>query len=340
MIEKTILGNFSDHYNLAPIKYKWAWQALDKAFKNTWFPSEIGVGQDLHCYHKELNDQERHLFKTVFATLTTSDMCVQRNLAICVYECISAPEISAYIGWQIGQEVVHSASYQYIIEHLGLNEDEIYNLYSKTPEIRQKFDLANELSENFSLYKDAFESAEVRIKYLLKGLVFYYLCFEGGWFYNGFSPIHGLARRNKMKGAASQLQYIQRDEAGHMAFGINLIKGIMSETGVKLSQEELAEIFIKCAVSEEIYASYAIPDMVGYNAKMHSDHLKFLLDRRALAIGMEKVFFTESQLPWLDELINIKKEVNFFEGKVTEYQVGALKFEEHSKVEDILNWRG
>lgn len=331
-MKKPILGH-EGQYNLAPIEHTWAWNMLDKSIKNHWHPNEIGIGDDLLVW-KTLTEAEKHLFTSVFATLTTSDMCVQRNLAVCVYEAIAAPEIAAFIGNQIKEEVIHSITYQYVIEHLGLDEDRIYNLYKNVPEIAQKFALADRYSKYLINYRNT-----KSVDDLLIGLIFYYLCFEGGWFYNGFSPIFALKRRNLMRGASEQLQYIMRDEAAHMAFGTVLIKKILAEYENSITQEIVETIFNEVVKSEKVYASYAIPTITGYNAELHVDHLKFLLDRRSLGIGFKKIYNTPAQFNWLDEMIAIKKESNFFETKVTEYQTSVGMSFEPTKLEDILAWK-
>ena len=330
-MEKSILGNTNSHYNLAPIKYKWAYDMADKSLKNHWVPSQIGIGNDLETF-KKLSLTEQHLFKSVFATLTTSDICIQRNLAICIYECVTAPELHIFIGNQIKEEAVHSIAYQYVIEHLGFNEYEIYNLYKDVPEIAQKFALAEFYSKFILEYQDTKD-----ITSLLIGLIFYYLCFEGGWFYNGFSPIFSLGRRNLMTASSEQLQYIMRDESAHTAFGTRLIKEILAEYSHKINQRTIRDIFNDVVRSETIYASYAIPTIPGYTAAAHVEHLKYLLDRRARAIGFQNVFNAENQFPWLDELVNIKKEKNFFETHVMEYQTGAgLMFETSNVVVETI----
>ena len=323
-------------YNLAPIEHKWAWDLLDKSLKNHWHPNEIGIGNDILAFQK-LSIEEKHLFTSVFATLTTSDICIQRNLAICVYEAIAAPEISCFIGNQIKEEVIHSITYQYVIEHLGLDEDFIYNLYKNIPEIAQKFELASFYSRFLTDYQKKKD-----VNDLLIGLIFYYLCFEGGWFYNGFSPIFALKRKGFMLGASEQLQYIMRDEAQHTIFGSILLKNLLKETDHKITQHTIDSIFKDAVKAEEIYSKYAIPTITGYSADMHIGQLKYLLNRRAKAIGFEKVFpDAVNELPWLDEMINIRKEANFFETKVTEYQTGtgAFKDFENSGIDSVLNWK-
>jgi ribonucleoside-diphosphate reductase beta chain len=154
--------------------------------------------------------------------------------------------------------------------------------------------------------------------------------FEGCWFYNGFSPIFALQRRGLMKGTAEQLQYIMRDEVLHASFGIRVVKQIIKEENVKLDPRKVQEMWEEADAAEEIYASYILRDpILGYSKENHLGQFRFIANRRAKQLGHETPFpGAEATLPWLDEQANMRKEKNFFETKVTEYQTGgALKWD-------------
>ena len=330
---KKLIGGTTQLNNLAPFAHAWAWEMANKSMANHWTPHEIGMGKDKFCYENDLNYNERHLFFTVLATLTTSDIAVLKNIAVAIFERITAPEVQLYLGRQIAEETIHSVCYQHCIEVIGLPQDEIYSLYERIPEIKQKFDLANAYSQQIAEFKS--------LDSFIEGLVFYYLCFEGGWFYNGFSPIFSLQRRNLMPGTGEQLQYIMRDESMHAAFGVRLIRELIKETGVALEQANCEVIIHQAVEAEKKYAKHAIPDVVGYNAAIHIQQLKFLMDRRLKQIGLKPMYNVPPAINWLDEQVNIRKEKNFFESRVTEYQVGqGLVFDENNAMENVSNWSG
>src|SRR3546814_1240794 len=58
---------------------------------------------------------------------------------------------------------------------------------------------------------------------LLRDMIAFYVVFEGIFFYVGFVQLLSFGRRNKMVGVSEQIQYIMRDEAMHMTFGIDVI---------------------------------------------------------------------------------------------------------------------
>lgn len=319
---KRIIGGAVSRNNLAPIKYTWAWDAAQAAIANFWVPGEISMGDDRMQWETgRLTANEKHTFMSVFSTLTTSDILVQRNIALAVMAQVTAPEVEIALAMQVQQEAVHSLAYLHILENLGLDADEVYTLYERVPAIRQKFELADEYTK---LIMDG------DIRNLLLGLTFYYACFEGVWFYHGFTPIFAMNRKSPplMKCSGEQLQYIMRDESGHTQFGIALINAISDETGVRLSQEDISTVFKAAYIAEGRYATYAIRPYTGYSVDTHMQHMKFLLDRRARQLQRGAVFGADSAVSWLDEIAIMKKEKNFFETRVTEYQKTTLSWDD------------
>jgi ribonucleoside-diphosphate reductase beta chain len=314
--DKRLIGGKEGMNNLMPAKYPWAWDMVQKSIANTWFHHETPMGREKFSYEFELSDTERGMFLDVFATLTTSDIAILRNLAACILRHITAPEVELYLATQIAEERVHTITYQHIIEVLALGEDSIYSRYLTIPEIKAKFDLAARYSDQIAEFRS--------LETFIEGLIFYYAIFEGIWFYNGFSPIFSLQRRNLMVGTGTQLQYIMRDEANHVAFGIRLLRGLEAEEGFRLEEAKVHELFHQALHLEEAYAHRVIPSVLGYNAQMHVKQARFLANRRLKQLGYSPLYANaENILPWLDEQVNVQKEKNFFETRVTEYQSAA-----------------
>jgi ribonucleoside-diphosphate reductase beta chain len=154
--------------------------------------------------------------------------------------------------------------------------------------------------------------------------------FEGTWFYNGFTPIFALQRRDLMKGTAEQLQYIMRDEVMHASFGIRVVNQIVKEEKLTLDPQAIQYMWEEAEAAEEAYARFLLPDpILGYNAKDHMGQFRYIANRRARKLNHKEPFpGAENTLPWLDEQANFRKEKNFFETRVTEYQTGgALKWD-------------
>ena len=323
-MKEKFLTRGEDSFNLAPYKYPWAAAMCKQSRMNGWNPEEVPMGADKAC-HAGLSPDEAHMFKHVFATLTTSDMAIGANLAERVYPAVKAAEVRAYIARQIAEEELHSESYQHVLEVLGVDQEETYTLYQRAPEIKGWFDLGREAQDTD----------------LLHFLVFYYCIWEGVFFMTGFAPIYSLQRRNLMTGTGAQLQYIQRDEAMHVAFGIKLINEIRKEEGDSLNPSILRGWFTRSLDALERWAGYCVPPVLGYSAETHVEHARYLADRRLKQLGFAPLFDAQEALPWLDEQTGgLRKEKNFFESRVAEYRTGAgLDFDGAGGMDGVLDWR-
>ena len=322
--DKRIVNGKADINQLAPFKYPWAWEFFLKANRNHWTPLEISMAQDVHDYHHKLSPAERHVFENVLAYLTTSDILAMRNIGLAVMEKMSAPELQIYQARQVYEEALHTWTYQHCIESIGLDQQEIYNRYRVVPQIHGKIALANRRLEKV-LRSDFDLTDRANLHEFALSYFFFAVIFEGCWFYNGFTPVFALQRRGLMKGAAEQLQYIMRDEVLHCAFGIRVVRELLKEENLTLDPQALRELWDEAEAAERAYASYILHDpILGYNADLHVQQFRFIANRRARQVGVEEPFpGAENVLPWLDEQANLRKEKNFFETRVTEYQTGG-----------------
>jgi len=326
--DKRVINGMTDINQLAPFKYPWAWEYFLNANRNHWTPLDIGMAQDVHDYHHKLTLEERHVYENVLSYLTTSDILAMRNIGLAVMEKMSAPELQIYQARQVYEESLHTWTYQHCIETIGLNQSEIYNRYRVVPEINGKIQIANRRL-NSILRADIDLTDRDELQNFLMAYIFFAGVFEGCWFYNGFSPIFALQRRGLMKGTAEQLQYIMRDEVLHASFGIRVAKQIMLEENVRPDPQAIAEMWAECEAAEEAYAGYILRDpILGYSKEDHVGQYRFIANRRARSLGLEEPYpGAEPTLAWLDEQANLRKEKNFFETRVTEYQAGGLKWE-------------
>jgi ribonucleoside-diphosphate reductase beta chain len=326
--DKRVVNGMTDINQLAPFKYPWAWEYFLNANRNHWTPLDIGMAQDVHDYHHKLTLEERHVYENVLSYLTTSDILAMRNIGLAVMEKMSAPELQIYQARQVYEESLHTWTYQHCIETIGLNQGEIYNRYRVVPEINGKIQIANRRLDSI-LRADIDLTDRDELHNFLLAYIFFAGIFEGCWFYNGFSPIFALQRRGLMKGTAEQFQYIMRDEVLHASFGIRVAKQIMLEEKIRPDQDAIAEMWAECEAAEEAYAGYILRDpILGYSRDDHVGQYRFIANRRARNLGLDEPYpGAEPTLSWLDEQANLRKEKNFFETRVTEYQAGGLKWE-------------
>lgn len=327
--DKRVVGGRADINQLAPFKYPWAWEYFLKANRNHWTPLEINMAQDVQDYHHRLTPAERHVFENVLAYLTTSDILAMRNIGLAVMEKMTAPELQIYQARQVYEESLHTWTYQHCIETLNLDQREIYNRYRVVPEIHGKIALSNRRL-NAVLRSGLDMGNRDTLHEFALSYLFFAGIFEGCWFYNGFTPIFALQRRGLMKGTAEQLQYIMRDEVLHCGFGIRVVRQLIQEEDLQLDPAALRLLWDEAEAAESAYAGYLFQEpMLGYSADLHREQFRFIANRRARQLGLEEPFpGATNVVPWLDEQVNLRKEKNFFETRVTEYQTGgALNWE-------------
>lgn len=322
--DKRVVNGLTDVNQLAPFKYPWAWEFFLNANKNHWTPLDINMGQDVQDYHHRLTAEERHVYEHVLAYLTTSDILAMRNIGLAVMEKMSAPELQIYQARQVYEESMHTWTYQHCIETLGLNQSEIYNRYRVVPALYHKIRLAQERL-NAALRPDIDLKQRDDLEEFVESYTFFAAVFEGSWFYNGFSPVFALQRRGLMKGTGEQFQYILRDEVMHAAFGLRVVRQILQEENLSLNPKHWKQMWEAAEAAETQYAHFLLPEpILGYRAEEHIEQFRFVANRRAKQLKMPEPFpSAKNALPWLDEQASMRKEKNFFETRVTEYQTGA-----------------
>ncbi len=327
--DKRIINGQTDVNQLVPFKYKWAWEKYLATCANHWMPQEVNMTRDIALWKDPngLTDDERRIIKRNLGFFVTADSLAANNIVLGTYRHITAPECRQFLLRQAFEEAIHTHAYQYIVESLGLDESEIFNAYNEVQSIRDKDEFLIPFIEaimdpNFNTGTPENDQT------LLKSLIVFACLMEGLFFYVGFTQILALGRQNKMTGAAEQYQYILRDESMHCNFGIDLINQLKLENPHLWTAELKAEIkalFLKAVELEYRYAEDTMPrGVLGMNASMFKGYLRYIANRRATQIGLETLFPNEENpFPWMSEMIDLKKERNFFETRVIEYQSGG-----------------
>ncbi|MCS6786189.1 MAG: ribonucleotide-diphosphate reductase subunit beta [Thiobacillaceae bacterium] len=327
--DKRIINGKTDVNQLVPFKYKWAWDKYIAACANHWMPQEINMSRDIAQWKDPhaLTEDERRIVKRNLGFFVTADSLAANNIVLGTYRQITAPECRQYLLRQAFEEAIHTHAYQYIVESLGLDEGEVFNAYHEIPSIRDK--------DEFLLpYIDVLADPNYRTGTLeadqtfLKSLIAFACLMEGLFFYVGFVQILALGRQNKMTGAAEQYQYILRDESMHCNFGIDMINQIKLEEPqlwTPAFRDEIRAMFHRAVELEYAYAEDTMPrGVLGLNAPMFKEYLRFIANRRAVQIGLDELFpGATNPFPWMAEMIDLKKEKNFFETRVIEYQTGG-----------------
>lgn len=327
--DKQMINCRADLNQLVPFKYDWAWQKYLDGCANHWMPQEINMTADIALWKSQngLTEDERRIVMRNLGFFSTADSLVANNLVLATYRLITNPECRQYILRQAFEEAIHTHAYQYCIESLGMDEGEVFNMYREIPSVAKK--AAWGLKYTRSISDPTFQTGTIETdKQFLRNLIAYYCVLEGIFFYCGFSQILSMGRRNKMTGVAEQFQYILRDESMHLNFGIDMINQIKIENphlwdeGMK---DDARQMLLQGTQLEIEYARDTMPrGVLGMNAVMMEEYLKFIANRRLVQIGLKEEYANVTNpFPWMSEMMDLKKEKNFFETRVIEYQTGG-----------------
>lgn len=327
--DKRMINGLTDVNQLVPFKYHWAWDKYLAGCANHWMPQEVSMSRDIAQWKDStaLSDDERLIVKRNLGFFTTADSLAANNIVLGTYRHITAPEARQYLLRQGFEEAIHTHAYQYIVESLGLDESEVFNAYQEVASIKDKDDFLIPFINTLTNpeFKTGTPEADQQ---LLRSLIVFACIMEGLFFYVGFVQILALGRQNKMPGAAEQYQYILRDESMHCNFGIDVINTIKLENPhlwTTQFREEIIGLMKHGVELEYRYAEATMPrGVLGLNAAMFKEYLRFIANRRCQQIGLDVLYQgATNPFPWMSEMMDLKKEKNFFETRVTEYQTGG-----------------
>ena len=322
----------TDPNKILPMSYLWARKHYKDGVDNNWTPEEIGMQKDVEQWKStKLSNDERRLILWNLGFFSTAESLTANNIVLAVYRHVTNPECRQYLLRQAFEEAIHTDCFIYCCDTLGLDPDDIYNMYKTIPSIKEKDDFVVNLTE--SIFDPHFNTEGVEnTRKFLHDLIGYYVIMEGIFFYAGFAMILALKRQNKMIGVGEQFEYIMRDESLHLAFGCDLINTIKKENPGVWTEEfknEIIELIKKSVEFEKKYAYDACPkNLFGINAQQFCDYVEYITDKRLERIGLPKLYDKENPFPWMSQSIDLSKEKNFFETRVTEYQsAGALQWD-------------
>ena len=314
---------------LMPFQYPWAWEEFKNLCKNHWLPQEVSMSKDIQQWKTPgvLSDDEKHLIKKILAFFANTDLLVGDNLVMAIYKHITNPECRQYLCGQAFQESIHSWSYAHIVESLSMDQQEVFSEFKRVGTIKDKHDYQTQfmvgvLNPHFEL--NTRENKEL----FLRNLCAYYLGMEGMQFYSAFVLLLNFKRRNLMVGASEQLEYIVRDESLHCRFGTHLIKQFVEENPECWNpalKEQVRENINHVVELEDAFVTDCLPrDVVGLTKASFQKYIRYIADRRLESVGLDPLYGIEdTPFPWMNEIMDLPKEKNFFESRVTEYQASS-----------------
>lgn len=321
-----------DVNQIMPLKYHWAWEHYRNGLANHWIPDEVPMQNDIQLWKSDkLTDGERLVIKRTLGFFATAESLVANNLTLAIFKYVTNAECRQYLLRQAFEEAVHTHTFLYIVESLGLDESEIFNMYREISSVADKDEFEMRYTRN--LYDPTFSTETIEgLQQFIENLVAFYIIMEGIFFYSGFVMMLSFHRRNMMTGIGTQFQYILRDETIHLNFGIDLINGIRTENPALWTsayQQKIINMIREGVELEVAFAQDCLPQgVLGLNVGLFRNYVQHIADRRLERIGLPPQYGSPNPFPWMSETIDLTKEKNFFETRVTEYQSGGLSWDE------------
>ena len=325
--KKVINGRKTMTFNLLPLRYQWAYDLYKIMKANHWEPEDIQMQKDVEQWRsREITQNERWIIMMGIGYFSAAEGIVGDNIQHVVRELVTAPELKLVLGRHAHEENIHADSLLYMISSLGINPHECEAMFEQIPTIVKKNEWVTRHSHALRRDLDLTDPANKRL--LAKNIFVFGECMEGTQFYGLFGMVLSLYRQNKFPGIGQMFRYTLRDESNHIEVFRNLFMDLIdenSEIWTAEFREELVETMRQGVALEKEFIRDCLPtSAVGLSAAEFEQYIDYIADRRLLDCGLPQLNpGVQNPLPWLAEMMDIKKETNFFEGKVTDYQKGA-----------------
>jgi ribonucleoside-diphosphate reductase beta chain len=321
--------------SLHPLKYKWAYDLYMQAVRNTWFPHEITLKDDLQDWEK-MTEDERHAVKFLMAFFNPGELIVNRSLALGVYPYLKSPECHLYLAKQMWEEANHCVAFEYVLETFPFDREKIFDLHLEVPSMQVKEAFINKYLKRMTEETLDITTVDGK-KDFLRNLVATNIVMEGVWFYSGFMVALSFRQRNQLRNFGSMINWVIRDESLHLQFGINLIHNILEENAELLTEEfanEIRQIIIDGVNCEIAYNKDLFPTgILGLNADYVNQYVQYVADRRLEELGLPKYYNATNPAKWMSGATDVYELVNFFEAQNTSYEVDGHAHGAGKKVE-------
>ncbi len=329
--KRRVINGFDDGLMQAsPLKHPWAREIFKKMQKNNWVAEEIPFQTDYEQWtSNKLSEAEKNAFIRALAFASNLDGLLTKTLSELIKPNITSPEVCLAIARQVYEEALHVDSYSCMIEALSFNPEEVYGLYRKDKKLYYKNRTV--LKSVSKIAVPGFKTGTFETDQLFLEACTTNLILEGIFFYSAFLIFYNLGKNNKMPGSKEMIQFINRDEDLHVALFVNIINSIKEEQP-ELWTEDLKALItqnVKDSVQmEHEWGVSCIGDgILGLTPQNIKEYIEFIGDTRLQSIGLKKIWNTANPFPWIDEHTQGNMiEVNFFEGRVKEYQTGTLEW--------------
>lgn len=321
--------------NLRPMKYPIFYEMYRNAIKNTWTVEEVDFSKDLGHLAK-MTPSERHLINRLVAFFATGDSIVGNNLVLNLYKHINSPEARLYLSRQLYEEALHVQFYLTLLDTYipDLAEREkAFSAIENIPSLQKKAEFCFKWMDSIHQL-DKINTINDKRKFLLN-LICFATCIEGLFFYAAFAYVYFLRSKGLLDGLAEGTNWVFRDESAHIAFAMEVIEVARRETP-ELFDKNMEEV-VKVMIDEAIECEMSFADdilqhgIAGLSIKDMRQYLQFIADKRLETLHIAPVYNVKNPFPFM-ELQDVQELTNFFERRVSAYQLGVtgeVAFDEH-----------
>jgi ribonucleoside-diphosphate reductase beta chain len=311
---------------LRPMRYPAFFDRFKDAIKNTWTVEEVDLHTDLADLEK-LSPAERHLISRLVAFFATGDTIVANNLVLNLYQHVNSPEGRLYLSRQLFEEAVHVQFYLNLLDTYVPDEQQRFEAFAAVeniPSIRRKAEFCFQWIDSVHALREL-KTRDDRRAFLLN-LICFAACIEGLFFYGAFAYVYFLRSRGLLHGLASGTNWVFRDESMHMAFAFDVVDVVRSEEPDLFDDEMAASVRRMLAEAVECEAQFA-EDLLGggvpgLSAADMRTYLEHVADRRLAQLGLPELYGSKNPFEFM-ALQDVQELSNFFERKVSAYQVGV-----------------
>lgn len=313
-----ILSEDNNRFTLFPIEHQDIWKAYEKHKNAFWTAQEIDYTADQEDWNN-LNDDERYFIENILAFFAGSDGIVLENLVANFCKEITLPEARCFYGFQGAMENIHSEVYSLLIETFIKDPDKktkLFNAIETIPCIKNKADWALKWINSDRTFAERLVAFAV---------------VEGIFFSGSFCAIFWLKNRGKMvKALGKSNELIARDEGLHTDFAVLLYSKLVN----RLPQDIIRDIIMEAVDIEKQFIVDSLPcRLIGMNQDLMTQYIKFVGDRLSIQLGYEAIYNEKNPFSFMT-LNSLDGKTNFFEQRVTEYQISSSDITNFSELDE------
>ncbi len=312
---------------LRPMRYPQFYDMYRDAIRNTWTVEEVDFSLDTNDLKNKFGPAERHLIERLIAFFATGDSIVSNNLVLNLYQHINAPEARMYLSRQLYEEALHVQFYLTLLDTYLPDPNERAKAFAAVeniPSIRRKAEFCFKWIDSLQDVQ-RIETREQRRQFLLN-MVCFAGCIEGLFFFGAFAYVYYLRSRGLLHGLASGTNWVFRDESAHMAFAFEVIRTAREEEPDLFDDDLKAQVVQMMSEAVDCEVAFAEDTLsggvAGLSIKDMRQYLEYCADQRMAQLGMPKHFGSSNPFPFMD-LQDVQELTNFFERRVSAYQVGV-----------------